>query len=105
MALDGGLGSSQLSSTTTVNITIKDVNNKSPILGDLPPVIVSENMQVGTVVYQVVAQDLDESPILRYNINKKSSVARNEDGAFVKHSDYDFTSAFELNSIDGVLKV
>jgi hypothetical protein len=60
---------------------------------------------VGKVVHKLRALDLDEKPILRYRIDRDSSEARNEDGAVVKIVEYDFMSAFELNAIDGTLKV
>ncbi|XP_055377759.1 cadherin-23 isoform X2 [Condylostylus longicornis] len=105
VALDGGLGDSQLSSTTFVNITIKDVNNKIPVFTEFLTLKIKENTPVGTVVYRIIATDLDESPILRYRINKKNSEARTDEGIFVKLSEYDFVSAFELNSVTGLLKV
>ncbi|XP_055907178.1 cadherin-23 [Eupeodes corollae] len=105
LALDGGLGSSQMMNTATVNITIKDVNNKLPVLSDLPTLRIMENTPVGSEIYRVFASDLDEAPILRYQINRVNSEARNEDGAFVKLSEYDYISSFELNSIDGTLKM
>lgn len=90
---------------TTVNITIKDVNNKPPVLGELPSIRIMENTAVGTLVYQVQATDLDEMPILRYRINREHCEARNEEGTFVKLSEFDFLSAFDLDPIEGTLKV
>ncbi|XP_036234309.2 cadherin-23 isoform X2 [Bactrocera oleae] len=105
LGLDGGLGNSQLMNSATVNITIMDVNNKPPVLGDLPTIRVLENTAVGTQIFQVYAADLDESPIIRYRINRGNCVARNEEGTFIKLSDFDFVSAFDLDPIEGTLKV
>ena len=105
MALDGGLGKSQLMNTATVNITIKDVNNKPPVLGSLPTLHVLENLQVGSLIYQVEASDLDDTPILRYKFNSQNCEARNEEGVLVKPSEYDYLAAFDLDPINGELKV
>lgn len=61
--------------------------------------------QVGKVVHKLKALDLDEKAVLRYRIDREASEARNEDGTVVKISEYDFMAAFELNAIDGTLKV
>ena len=57
------------------------------------------------MVHKLKALDLDEKPVLRYKIDRDASEAKNEDGAVVKVSEYDFMSAFELNAIDGTMKV
>lgn len=105
LALDGGLGSTQQMSSTVVNITIQDVNNKPPLLTDLPILEVPENTPVGTVAYKVIAIDMDDTAILRYSINKRKSEAKNEDGTILKISDFDYVGAFDLNSVSGVLKI
>ncbi|KAH8360154.1 hypothetical protein KR093_011089 [Drosophila rubida] len=105
IALDGGLGSSQLMNTATVNISIKDVNNKPPVLGELPALRIVENTPVGTLVYQLQATDPDQNPILRYKLNAELSEARNEEGGLVKLSEYDYLGSFELDAIQGQLKV
>ncbi|KAM8704917.1 hypothetical protein ACLKA7_009385 [Drosophila subpalustris] len=105
IALDGGLGSSQLMNTATVNITIKDVNNKPPVLSELPALRIMENTPVGTLVYQIQATDPDQKPLLRYKLNAELSEARNEEGGLVKISEYDYIGAFELDPIQGNLKV
>lgn len=60
---------------------------------------------MGKIVYKLNAVDPDEKSVLRFGINRDFSEARNEDGVVVKISDYDFMTAFELNSVDGTLKV
>lgn len=56
-------------------------------------------------MHRLKAIDPDEKPVLRYKIDRDLSEARNEDGAVVKILEYDFISAFELNAVDGTLKV
>lgn len=105
LAMDGGLGSMQQMASAVVNITIKDVNNKAPLLTDLPILEIPENTQVGTVAYKVIAIDLDDTAILRYSINKRKSEAKNEEGTILKFSDFDYISAFDLNTVTGVLRI
>ncbi|XP_064550681.1 cadherin-23 [Drosophila montana] len=105
LALDGGLGSSQLMNTAMVNISIRDVNNKPPMLQDLPALQIVENTPVGALVYHIKATDPDQNPILRYKLNAAHSEARNEEGGLVKISEYDYLGAFELDAIQGYLKV
>uniref|UniRef100_A0A1B0B4Y0 Cadherin domain-containing protein n=1 Tax=Glossina palpalis gambiensis TaxID=67801 RepID=A0A1B0B4Y0_9MUSC len=104
LAIDGGIGNSQLMNSATINITIKDVNNKVPVLGELPLLRTGENVAVGTELYRIQAHDLDENPILRYKINARNSEARNEDGIFIQQSEYDYVSAFDLDPINGRLQ-
>lgn len=91
--------------TATVNISIKDVNNKPPVLNDLPTLRIVENTPVGSLVIKLQATDPDQDPILRYKLNPEHSEARNEEGALVKASEYDFQGAFELDPILGELQV
>lgn len=104
-ALDGGIGDQQLSSSCTVNITILDINNKFPTFTELEPVLIKENTAVGTYAYRLIASDQDDEPMLRYFFDNSTSEARNENGVIVKQSDFDYLSAFELNSVDGLIKV
>ncbi|XP_068152690.1 cadherin-23 [Drosophila tropicalis] len=105
LALDGGLGNSQLMNTATVNISIQDVNNKLPVLGEMSQVKIMENTPVGVSVYRLKATDLDENCILRYKLNTDHCEARNEEGGLIKLSEYDYLGAFELDPIEGHLKV
>ncbi|RZF38140.1 hypothetical protein LSTR_LSTR005501 [Laodelphax striatellus] len=105
VALDGGIGAQQMSATVPVDIIIEDVNNKPPALAEPGTVRIKENTRVGQVVHRVVAQDPDESPVLRYTLDLDSCEARSEEGTIVKASEFDFLSAFELNPLDGLLKV
>ncbi|PZC75961.1 hypothetical protein B5X24_HaOG205302 [Helicoverpa armigera] len=105
VAIDGGIGDQQLSAAVLVNITIVDVNNKPPMLVEPGTITVRENTQVGTQIYQAAAHDPDEQPVLRYAIDKATSVARNEDGIPLALTEYDYLSLWDLNAVDGTLKV
>lgn len=89
-ALDGGIGEQQLSSLCTVNISIIDVNNKLPTFIDIEKVYIKENTAVGTSVYRLIANDLDSDATLRYFFDSEVSEARNENGAIIKQSEYDY---------------
>lgn len=62
-------------------------------------------MQVGTIVYRAQAYDLDEQPVLRFAIDRGGSIARDEDGIPVPVTEYDYMSLWDLNSVDGTLRV
>ncbi|XP_071547487.1 cadherin-23 isoform X5 [Panulirus ornatus] len=104
IALDGGIGNAQLQARTVVNITILDVNNKPPIFIDPGTVRVFENEDIGFYVHQVEAVDLDARPRLRYSLDADNSEARNEEGAIVKPSEYDYVGAFEISQVEGVIR-
>ncbi|VVC96242.1 unnamed protein product [Leptidea sinapis] len=89
VALDGGIGEQQLSAAVLVNITIVDVNNKPPVLMEPGTVHVMENTQ----------------PVLRYAIDRASSFARDEDGVIVPATEYDYLSMWDLNTVDGTLRI
>ncbi|XP_026315340.1 cadherin-23 [Hyposmocoma kahamanoa] len=105
VALDGGIGDQQLSAAVLVNITIVDVNNKPPVFVEPGTITIKENTQVGTIVYQARAKDLDDQPVLRYSVDKKASIARDEDGIPVPVSEFDYLALWDLNSVDGTLRV
>lgn len=51
VAIDGGIGSEQLKSEVTVNISINDVNNKPPTFLDPGTIKVKENTRVNILFY------------------------------------------------------
>ncbi|XP_026823897.1 uncharacterized protein LOC105277425 isoform X1 [Ooceraea biroi] len=104
IAIDSGT-EVQRTAEVLVNITILDVNNKSPIFIDPGTVVIRENTQVGAYVHRVVAQDPDVAPILRYRVDSNSSEARNEEGTLIKIQEYDYLAALELNALDGLLRI
>ncbi|KAI8422689.1 hypothetical protein MSG28_006460 [Choristoneura fumiferana] len=79
VALDGGIGDQQLSAAVLVN--------------------------VGTLIYRAQAHDPDDQPVLRYAIDKDASIARDEDGVLVPATEYDHTALWDLNAVDGTLRV
>nr|CAD7402106.1 unnamed protein product [Timema poppensis] len=105
LALDGGVGAEQFQNAVDVKITIVDVNNKAPIFIDPGTIRVRENTQVGKYVHNIRAVDPDEKPLLRYRISPESSEARNEEGTIVKSSEYDYVHMFDLNPMEGHLRV
>lgn len=105
LAIDGGIGQEQKHSQVRVEIKIEDVNNKPPVLLDPGQVYVKENTPVGTIIHKIVAIDPDLKPVLRYKIDPNSSEGRNEDGTIIKPTDFNYLSAFDLNSVDGKLKI
>lgn len=104
LALDGGIGGTQLQARTVVNITILDVNNKPPVFVDPGTVKVFENVNSGFYVHRLEAVDLDAHPRLQYSLDPYNSEARNEEGAIVKPSEYNYMDAFEINEVDGVIR-
>ncbi|XP_075231619.1 cadherin 88C [Lycorma delicatula] len=105
IALDGGIGVHQMTSTIQVEINIEDVNNKPPVLTEPGTVRIRENTRVGQAVHRIVAKDPDENPVLRYTVDVENCEARSEEGTIVKLSEFDFLSALELNPLDGLLRV
>ncbi|XP_073949712.1 cadherin 88C [Choristoneura fumiferana] len=105
VALDGGIGDQQLSAAVLVNVTIVDVNNKPPVFVEPGTITLKENTQVGTLIYRAQAHDPDDQPVLRYAIDKDASIARDEDGVLVPATEYDHTALWDLNAVDGTLRV
>ncbi|XP_050524905.1 cadherin-23 [Daktulosphaira vitifoliae] len=105
IAIDGGIGDQQLSSSVNVTINIQDVNNKVPLFKKIEPIYIKENKEVGSIITKVEAEDPDAKPILRYKIDIDTSEARNENGVVVSPTEYDWPSAFSLNPVDGFLRV
>lgn len=105
LALDAGIGDQQQISTTTVNITVLDVNNKTPDIIDPGIIQIKENTPIGSKIFKIMANDLDSEPMLKYYFNPNVSEAKTEDGIPIKLADYSFVNAFEINEKDGVIKV
>lgn len=61
--------------------------------------------KVGSYVFRAVANDPDEMPVLRYHLDFENSVAKNEENTIVKPLEYDYMSAWDLNPLDGMLRV
>eukprot|EP00095_Tigriopus_kingsejongensis_P008988 snap_masked-scaffold783_size97670-processed-gene-0.6 protein:Tk08988 transcript:snap_masked-scaffold783_size97670-processed-gene-0.6-mRNA-1 annotation:"PREDICTED: uncharacterized protein LOC100879829" len=104
-ALDGGFGSSQLSSIAEVNVSISDVNNKNPYFEQVEPVTIVENSNTGTFVTRVIAQDPDSNAKLMYSLDDSKSESFNEDDVPINRQLLNVSSLFELERITGDLRV
>ncbi|KAM6972438.1 protocadherin-23 [Aplochiton taeniatus] len=71
-------GSPPLSGTTSVRIQVVDVNDNSPTIPPIEPVVVAENLPVGYTVTKVSANDVDLGSSITYSFGDNSSV----DGCF-----------------------
>ncbi|XP_071949334.1 protein dachsous-like [Antedon mediterranea] len=65
-AVDGG--NPPNTGSATIKISINDKNDNPPVLPGIPPVSINEGAKVGTVVYNVQANDADKDPTLTYDI-------------------------------------
>ncbi|KAJ8001296.1 hypothetical protein DPEC_G00192850, partial [Dallia pectoralis] len=68
-------GSPPLSSTTTVQVQVVDVNDNSPVIPLMEPVVVAENLPAGYMVTQVRANDVDLSSMVTYSFSDNASTA------------------------------
>ncbi|XP_035676136.1 protocadherin Fat 4-like [Branchiostoma floridae] len=99
-AVDGGSGADQRSASTTVNVTVNDVNDNSPLCAEnLLVVQVDEDANNGTTVATLNCSDVDSGTSLSYNItsgNFGPSFEVTDDGAIVVSSghslDYESTN-------------
>lgn len=101
LALDGA--STQLQAEVTVNITVVDINNKSPVFLDPGTAIIQENTPVGTIVTRLRATDLDPTAVLRFKVDPSSCEAKTENGILPKISLQDCLAYFNLGETDGVV--
>lgn len=58
VALDGAPGESQLHAAVTVNITILDVNNKSPTFQEPGTIVIKENVPVRALIVLHIPQKI-----------------------------------------------
>ncbi|KAL1023495.1 hypothetical protein UPYG_G00041480 [Umbra pygmaea] len=68
-------GSPPLSSTATVRIQVVDINDNSPAIPPMEPVVVAENLPAGYMVTQVHANDVDLSSTVTYSFTNNASAA------------------------------
>ncbi|XP_040042590.2 protocadherin-23 [Gasterosteus aculeatus] len=66
-------GNPPLSSTTTLRVQVVDVNDNSPAVPPMEPVVVAENLPAGYKVTQVTANDVDLSSTITYSFSDNSS--------------------------------
>ncbi|ROL53145.1 Protocadherin-16 [Anabarilius grahami] len=65
------MGSPPLTGTCTVRVQVVDVNDNSPTIPSMEPVTIAENLPVGHIVTQVIANDVDLSPSAIYRFKDK----------------------------------
>nr|XP_046274188.1 protocadherin-23 isoform X2 [Scatophagus argus] len=66
-------GNPPLSSTATIRVQVVDVNDNSPAIPLMEPVVIAENLPAGYMVIQVTANDVDLSPSITYSFSDNSS--------------------------------
>lgn len=66
-------GKPSLSSTATVRVQVVDVNDNSPAIPPMEPVVIAENLPAGYMVTQVTANDVDLSSTITYSFSDNSS--------------------------------
>uniref|UniRef100_A0A8K9UL27 Protocadherin-16 n=1 Tax=Oncorhynchus mykiss TaxID=8022 RepID=A0A8K9UL27_ONCMY len=68
-------GSPPLSSITTVRVQVVDINDNSPSIPPMEPVVMAENLPVGYMVTEVSANDVDLSSTMTYSFLDNASTA------------------------------
>ncbi|XP_072352111.1 protocadherin-23 [Scyliorhinus torazame] len=66
-------GSPKLSVNTTIEILVVDINDNAPTVPPLKIVKISENLQAGSVLTQIMASDMDLNPILSYYFTRNGN--------------------------------
>ncbi|XP_041641522.1 protocadherin-23 [Cheilinus undulatus] len=66
-------GNPPLSSSTTIRVQVVDVNDNSPAIPPMEPVLIAENLPAGYMVAQVTANDVDLSATITYSFSDNSS--------------------------------
>ncbi|KAK2817251.1 hypothetical protein Q5P01_025442 [Channa striata] len=66
-------GNPPLSSTATVRVQVVDVNDNSPAIPTVEPVLIAENLPAGYMVTQVRANDVDLSSTITYSFSDNST--------------------------------
>ncbi|XP_046901910.1 protocadherin-23 [Hypomesus transpacificus] len=66
-------GSPALTGTSIVRVQVVDVNDNSPAIPPMQPVVMAENLPVGYMVMQVSANDVDLNSIVTYSFSDNST--------------------------------
>ncbi|XP_072526719.1 protocadherin-23 [Salminus brasiliensis] len=69
-------GSPPLTGTCTVRVQIVDVNDNSPAIPPMEPLVVSENLPPGHIVTQIMANDVDLNSTIIYSLAGKGEENR-----------------------------
>ncbi|XP_034950821.1 cadherin EGF LAG seven-pass G-type receptor 1 isoform X2 [Chelonus insularis] len=92
--------------TTTVTVSILDVNNKPPKFNNLTYLVyVSERAALDDTVLKVSATDPDSDAKLRYSIIDPIKAVDKTGVALKSTSSYDYKTAFKINSTTGIISV
>ncbi|KAI9525461.1 hypothetical protein NQZ68_006008 [Dissostichus eleginoides] len=67
-------GNPPLSSTTTIRVQVVDVNDNSPAIPPMEPVVIAENLPAGYMVTQVTANDVDLSSTITFSFSGNNSL-------------------------------
>ena len=104
-ALDGGIGKSQLTGSALVEVSVLDVNNKSPKFRtqNRDAIGVLETAGVGTLVTKVNATDSDVGARIVYSLDERASEAFDENGD--KVASVNLQRLFEVDGISGDIRV
>ena len=106
VAIDGGVGSGRLTGWTSVLVNITDVNNKPPRVASLEgPVVVREDVEVGSQVVKMTALDPDSSAQLVYSLDTAHSKARTEQGRLLEAGESDWAEMFSVDPRSGEVMV
>ena len=65
-----------LSSTAFITVNVVDVNEFDPVINDIPPLSVTEEQPVGTVITTVTASDQDGSDVISFSLQPSSISSR-----------------------------
>ena len=84
LAIDNDIG--MMTGTATVNITVLDVNDNPPMFNPLtftPPIVIPENLTIGSIIAYVTATDIDADTNgqIRYQVSSRSSMSGSGSGA------------------------
>ncbi|XP_044045793.1 protocadherin-23 [Siniperca chuatsi] len=66
-------GNPPLTSTTIIRVQVVDINDNSPAIPPMEPVVIAENLPAGYMVTQVTANDVDLSSTITYSFSDNSS--------------------------------
>ncbi|XP_058795727.1 cadherin EGF LAG seven-pass G-type receptor 3 [Phymastichus coffea] len=103
-AIDSGTPIKE-TATTTVTVTIVDVNNKSPVFPNSTyTVYVSERASIGEIILKLTAEDPDTDANIEYSIVEPIT-AVDKAGVALMNNIYDYKTTFRINKTTGVISV
>ena len=96
-----------LTSTTTLSITIEDVNNKPPTFAQEAYVIYlsDDKMNPNQEILKIKATDPDFNAKIRYSIDKDHIIARDKTGAILDSFSNNIADYFKIDSMSGLIRI